>query len=178
MSTLRRPIERRDHVRGNPNAPVTLLEYGDFECPFCGQAYPIVKLVKEDTQGIAKFVFRHFPLSQAHPHALHAAYAAEAAGMQGKFWEMHDMLFEHQDMLEDEHLVGYARALRLDINQFIRDMGSQEVQHKVREDFMSGIRSGVNGTPTIFINERRFDGVHGYNELFAAIEEAARESQR
>ncbi len=170
MNTLTPPIGKRDHIRGNPRAPVSLVEYGDFECPYCGEAYPIIEQILEERGDELLFAFRHFPLSQIHPHALHAAAAAEAAGFQGKFWEMHGMLFTHQDALEDEDLVSYAEALDLDTKLFVDDMASNKVQQKIREDFLSGVRSGVNGTPTFFINGRRHEGSYDYDTLLAAID--------
>ncbi len=170
MSKLTVPVNERDHVRGPENAPVTLVEYGDYECPYCGAAYPIVKRIQKTMGNDLRFVFRNFPLAEIHPHALHAAYAAEAAGLQDKFWEMHDMLFEHQDALEDDDLLRYAQMLALDTDQFARDFASDEVASKVEEDFSSGVRSGVNGTPTFFINGVRHDDSYDYPELLAGLQ--------
>jgi protein-disulfide isomerase len=174
MSELTVPVSSQDHKQGSDDAPVVLVEYGDYECPFCGAAHVILKKLQKDL-GKDKFqmVFRNFPLSQIHPHALEAAFAAEAAGKQGKFWAMHDMLFEHQDSLEEHDLVSYAYALKLDVERFIDDMESEAVAQKVHEDFWSGVRSGVNGTPTFFINGERHDGSYSYGELRHAIELAA-----
>jgi protein-disulfide isomerase len=172
MKTVTVPMSMKDHITGKKNAPVTLLEYGDFECPYCGQAYPIVERIREIEGDDLRFVFRHFPLTQIHPHALPAALAAEAAGKQKKFWEMHHLFFENQNALEDGDLVAYAEELGLDLGQFVRDMQAPDVRQKVREDFLSGIRSGVNGTPTFFINGFRFDGSFEQEYLLAAIEEA------
>jgi protein-disulfide isomerase len=130
----------------------------------------VVKRIQAELAGNLLFVFRNFPLAQVHPHALHAAYAAEAASLQGAFWEMHDSLFENQNALEDHDLVRYAANLGLDTEEFASDMGSEEVAQRVREDFMSGVRSGVNGTPTFFINGQRHDGSYAYDVLRAAIE--------
>lgn len=171
MTILSIPVGKYDHIQGREDAPVTLLEYGDFECPYCGQAFPIVKHIQQELGNDLQFVFRHFPLSEVHPHASQVAHAAEAAGKQGKFWEMHDMLFEHQDALEDEDLVGYADELELDTKVFIDDFESPAVAKKVQEDFMSGVRSGVNGTPTFFINGVRFDEGYDYDTLLSALEE-------
>lgn len=164
------PVNKRDHVRGPENAPVTLVEYGDYECPYCGAAYPIVKRIQKTMGNDFCFVFRNFPLTEIHPHALHAAYAAEAAGLQDKFWEMHDMLYEHQDTLEEDDLFRYAQTLQLNTDQFAHDFSSDEVASKVEEDFSSGVRSGVNGTPTFFINGVRHDGSYDYPELLAALQ--------
>jgi protein-disulfide isomerase len=173
MNMLTVPVGKQDHVAGSSKAPVTLIEYGDYECPYCGEAYYIVKKLQEDLGDELRVVFRNFPLSQIHPHALNAALAAEAAGLQKKFWEMHDMLFENQDALENEDLVSYAYALKLDVAHFITDMQSAEVAQKVKTDFWSGVRSGVNGTPTFFIQGKRHNGAYSYGELREAIEQAA-----
>jgi len=166
------PISAEDHHLGPLNAPVNLVEFGDFECPFCGQAYPIVQEVKRRMGDSLCFVFRHFPLSQIHPHAERAAEAAEAAGAQGKFWQMHDMLFEHQNALDDAHLLDYAQAIGLDVNRFASDLAEQTYAPKVREHFRSGIWSGVNGTPTFFINSYRHDGPWDLPTLMAAVSSA------
>ena len=169
---LKPPVGANDHVQGSAKAPVTLVEYGDYECPYCGEAYSVVKELQERLGDQMRFVFRNFPLAQAHPHAEHAAEAAEAAAAQGKFWEMHDMLYENQDALEDEDLVRYARALHLDVPRFVKEMEAGTYTERVREDFRSGVRSGVNGTPTFFINGARHDGAFDLASLLAAIEEA------
>jgi len=171
LARLILPVGPRDHVIGPATAPVTMVEYGDFECPHCGQAHPIVKALLEQLGDQIRFAFRHFPLATIHPHAEHAAEAAEAAGAQGMFWEMHDMLFENQDALDDESLVQYAAALGLDMDRFISDLSSHVYAPKVREDFLSGVRSGVNGTPTFFINGARHDGSFDLESLMSAIEE-------
>src|SRR5579872_2835979 len=129
------PVGERDHAQGPATATVTLVEYGDYECPHCGRAYPIVKEVQRRFGNRLRFVFRNFPLSQAHPHAEHAAEAAEAAGAPGKFWEMHDTLFEHQEALDDPHLVGYAKRLQLDLPQFEEALNEHRFAARVREDF-------------------------------------------
>lgn len=149
------PVGSRDHIQGPATAPVTLVEYGDYECPSCGAAYPIVKEVRRRLGVRLRFVFRNFPLTTVHPHAQHAAEAAEAAGAQGRFWEMHDALFEHQDALADDALIGYARALGLDMIQFTRDLREHRYVARVGEDVAGGLRSGVNGTPAFYINGRR-----------------------
>jgi protein-disulfide isomerase len=172
MATLKPPVGPRDHMQGPPDAPVTLVEYGDYECPFCGAAYAIVKAIQERLGDQLCFVFRNFPLTEAHPHAEDAAEAAEAASGQGKFWPMHDMLYENQDALEPEDLVQYARSLRLDLPRFVKELSEHVWAERVREDFRSGVRSGVNGTPTFFINGVRHDGGYDMASLLAAIEEA------
>lgn len=173
--TLTPPVNASDHVLGPETAPVTLVEYGDYECPFCGQAYPIVKAVQRYFGNSLRLAYRHFPLTQMHPHAESAAEAAEAAAAQGAFWPMHDMLFEHQHALEFEDLVRYAATLDLDVDRFATELADAVYQPRVREHFMSGVRSGVNGTPTFFINGRRHDGPWDLESLTAAIELAASE---
>ena len=173
-SQLTPPVSERDHIAGPDDAPVTLVEYGDYECPYCGMAYPIVKAAQQRLGDQLRFVFRNFPLRESHPHAQHAAEAAEAAGAQGKFWEMHDMLFEHQDSLGDEDLITYADALGLDSEQFVDDLASGTYTPRVREDFRSGVRSGVNGTPTFFINGERYNGPWADEvRVVAALRDAA-----
>lgn len=166
------PVSERDHIQGPGTAAVTLVEYGDYECPFCGQAYPIVKEIQRRLGDQLRFVFRNFPLTQSHPHAEHAAEAAEAAGAQDRFWEMHDYLFEHQRALDDAHLLEYAAALNLDQARFKHDLTTHTFADRVREDFRSGVRSGVNGTPTFFINGTRHDDSYDLETLLAAIEAA------
>ena len=169
---LTSPVSHHDHADGPADAPVTLVEYGDFECSHCGQAYPIVKELQERLRGRLRFVFRNFPLTHSHPHALVAAEAAEAAGAQQKFWEMHDTLFEHQRALDDAHLEKYAQAIGLDVKRFDKEMEDGKHAARVREDFMSGVRSGVNGTPTFFINGVRYDGSWDAEPLIEALEAA------
>jgi protein-disulfide isomerase len=170
--------EDRDHIRGPRTAPVTLVEYGDYECPYCGQAYYVVKELERRAGSLMRFVFRNFPLTTIHPHAERAAQAAEAAGAQGKFWQMHDCLYENQHALEDEDLLKYGALVGLDIQRFVREMQEGRYLDRVREDFLSGVRSGVNGTPTFFINGVRHDGSWDLDTLLAAIEDAAQEGRR
>ena len=151
------PNSDRDHIQGPPSAPVTLLEYGDYECPYCGQAYPIIKEVQKHLGNKLRFVFRNFPVTEIHPHAQHAAEAAEAGAVQSKFWEMHDYLYEHQQALDDRHLEKYAHKLGLNLTKFNNEMSSHFHAGRVREDFLSGVRSGVNGTPTFYINAIRYN---------------------
>ena len=152
------PVGDEDHTAGPDDAPVTLVEYGDYECPSCGMAYPVVKAIQQRMGDRLRFVFRNFPLAESHPHAEHAAEAAEAAGAQGRFWPMHDTLFEHQQALDDAHLVRYAAELGLDADEMARALEEGTFEPRVRRDFRSGLRSGVNGTPTFFINGERYDG--------------------
>lgn len=173
------PVSERDHVTGPEDAPVTLVEYGDYECPYCGMAYPVVKSAQRELGKDLRFVFRNFPLAEAHPHARLAAEAAEAAAAQGKFWEMHDTLFEHQDALEAEDIIGYAKSLGLDMTQFGKDLQDSKYTKRVREDFRSGVKSGVNGTPTFFINGSRYEGSWANEKAFIhALHEAAQQSDR
>src|SRR5436309_4341922 len=141
-------VSQHDHQQGPETAPVTLVEYGDYECPYCGEAYPIVKEIQRRLGDRLRFVFRNFPLTQSHPQAEHAAEAAEAAAVQGKFWEMHDRIFEHQDAIGDRDLLEAGKTLGLDAAKFLQDMQSHTFLPRVKEDFQSGVRSGVNGTPT------------------------------
>ena len=172
MPELTQPVNQDDHIRGPESAPVTLVEYGDFECPSCGEAYPIVQKLLRRMDGQVRFVFRNFPLTQMHPHAGDAAEAAEAAAAQGKFWQMHNMLFEHQDALTRRDLQDYAEQLGLDTQRFDREMSRRTYANDVKEDFLSGVESGVNGTPTFFINGRRYDGPYDLESLQEAIERA------
>jgi protein-disulfide isomerase len=162
--SLRPPVSDRDHAQGPPDAPVTLVEYGDYECPYCGRAHPIVKLLQRRLGGSMRFVFRNFPLTEIHPHALHAAEAAESAAVRAgeeAFWCTHDTIYEHQQdspfALEDESLVSYAAACGADADQVATDLAADALEARVRQDFASGVRSGVNGTPTFFVNGERYD---------------------
>jgi protein-disulfide isomerase len=173
---LRLPVSpQRDHIRGPINAPITLLEYGDYECPYCGAAHAIVNAVREQMGDRLRFVFRHFPLVTIHPHAELAAEAAEAAGAQGKFWEMHDAIYENQENLSLVYLLNLADAIGLKLDQFKEDLGTNFYSDRVREDFMSGVRSGVNGTPTFFVNGLRYNGSWEMPDLLAAIKAAGQE---
>jgi protein-disulfide isomerase len=167
------PVSERDHAHGPASAPATLLEYGDYECPFCGQAHPVVRAVQARLGRRMRFVFRHFPLTEIHPRALPAAEAAEAAGAQGRFWQMHDLLFDNQPALADADLLRYAGALGLDLPRFVTELAEHVHEPKIREDFMSGVRSGVNGTPTFFINGVRHDGAWDVDTLSDALLAAA-----
>ncbi len=164
------PVGERDHVLGPEDAPVTLVEYGDYECPYCRQVVPIVRDLQERFGDRLRYVFRHFPLSTAHPYAQLAAEAAEAAGAQGRFWEMHHMLFEHQGTLERSNLFRFAEEIGLDTERFERELDGHVHAGRVREDFLSGVRSGANGTPTFFLNGARYDGPWDLDSLAAEIE--------
>jgi protein-disulfide isomerase len=157
MSKLKTAVNSQDHIQGNTNGPIELVEYGDYQCPHCGHAYPIIKSIQKKMGNKLKFVFRNFPLAESHPNAVNAAVASEAAAMQNKFWEMHDHLFEFQSRLDDESLVRYATQLKLNIEQFENDFEKPELIKKVDADFESGVRSGVNGTPSFFINGEKYN---------------------
>jgi protein-disulfide isomerase len=173
MSKLSIAVGRQDHVRGSPKAPMTLVEYGDFECPYCGRAYGILRDIEGEMGPQLCVVFRHFPLASIHPHAEAAALAAEAAGAQGRFWEMHDALYENQNALDDDDLLRYAEALDLEPMEFEKALRAATFLLRIKEDFMSGVRSGVNGTPTFFINGERHEGSYEYPVLIRALREAA-----
>jgi protein-disulfide isomerase len=164
--------DQRDHIQGPRTAAVTLVEYGDYECPYCGEAHPVLKELLKQFAGQVRLVFRNFPLTQIHPHAQDAAEAAEAASAQGRFWEMHDVLYERQDALEDEDLMSYAAELGLDSDRFQVELAEDVHAARIREDFMSGVRSGVNGTPTFFINGQRHDGGFDLQSLSDAVLDA------
>jgi protein-disulfide isomerase len=161
-------VGERDHIRGPADAPITLVEYGDFECPFCGMAYPVVRELRRRLGDRLRVVFRYFPLRNEHPHAQHAAEAAEAAAAQGKFWEMHDLLFEHQQALDDADLIRYAAELGLDTDRFRRELTEHRYRDRVQEDLLSGLHSGVRGTPTFFVNGVRHEGRWELEDLLAA----------
>jgi protein-disulfide isomerase len=173
-AVLTMPVdEDRDHIQGRADAAVTLVEYGDYECPYCGAAYPIVKEVQSRLGEELRFVFRNFPITTSHPHAEQAAEAAEAAAIQGSFWQMHDVLYENQSRLRDQDLRDYAETLGLDVERLDRELTEHVHAARVREDFMSGVRSGVNGTPTFYINGVRHDDSYAIETLLAALERAA-----
>ncbi len=172
------PVSDDDHAAGPADAPVTLVEYGDYECPYCGMAYPVVKALQRELGTRLRLVFRNFPLAEAHPHARHAAQAAEAASAQGKFWEMHDMLFEHQHALADADLIEYARELGLDAERVAQELEDGTHAKRVRDDFRHGVRSGVNGTPTFFINGERYDGSWMNDKKFVGALRAAVDASR
>jgi protein-disulfide isomerase len=175
MSTVKSnptlPMAGHDHIQGPINAPFALVEYGDYQCPYCGEAYPLVKAIQERLGDKLCFAFRNFPLTTMHPHAEHAAEAAEAAAGQGKFWEMHDILFENQNALEDDDIEQYAESLGLDSERLMGEVLSGAHALRLKEDFRGGARNGVNGTPTFFVNGVRYDGPPGVAGLFAALTE-------
>lgn len=169
---LSRPVSRADHVHGSEGAPVTLVEYADFECPHCLGAYWMLKEMTAWLGDDLRYVFRHFPVSDLHSHAQAAAEAAEAAAGDGKFWQMHDVLYEHQQMLDDRSLVSYASIINLDGCKFKQQMAERDFANKVHSDVESGVASGVSTTPTFFINGVRHDGECDIDTLLEAIEEA------
>ncbi len=164
------PVNPGDHAIGPPLARVTVVEYGDFECPNCKQAAPGVKLLLQRFAGRIRFVYRHFPLEEVHPHALLAAEAAESAGAQGKFWPMHDLLFDNQEHLKANALRGYAERLQLDLSRYASDMKDHGYLQRIREHVQSGRDSGVRHTPTFFVNRRIHDVSFGMSRLFEAVE--------
>jgi protein-disulfide isomerase len=172
MATLKIPITSADHFQGPESAEVTLTEYGDYECPHCGRAYPIVKHVQKHLGKRLRFVFRNFPLVEMHPHAEAAAETAEFAGAHGKFWEMHDLLFENQERLSGQLFLGLAQELELPATVLAEALEDGEFKNRVRGDFDGGVRSGVNGTPTFYIDALRHDGPFDFESLVTAIEAA------
>lgn len=172
--TLTVPVGPDDWTAGPDDAPVTLVEYGDFECPHCGAMEPVIRSLREWAGNNLRFVFRNFPLTASHPHAELAAEAAEAAGAQGAFWPMHDKLLANQQALTEHDLIQYAADLGLDVNTFTSALEHHLYQPKVQADFMSGVRSGVGGTPTFYINGTRYDGDYDEESLRKAVQKAAR----
>jgi len=169
IKSLTVPDPERDHISGSADGLIKLLEYGDYECPFCGEVQPTVKEIQRRLGDNLLFAFRNFPLTNIHPHSEHAAETAEAAGEQGNFWGMHDLLFENQYALEDENLAAYAAELGLDRARLIGEVTSGVYAPRIREDFKSGVRGGVNGTPTLFINGERYDGARDLKHLLNAL---------
>jgi protein-disulfide isomerase len=162
----------RDHIRGSAAAPVTLVEYGDYECPYCGQAEPVVRELLDSFGDDVRYVWRHLPLNDVHPNAQMAAEAAEAAGAQGAFWPMNDMLLRHQDALTADDLTGYAEELGLDVERFWDELRRRKYADRVAEDVASADASGVAGTPTFFINSRRHQGAYDIDTLTTAVSRA------
>jgi len=163
------PVGPADHVLGPVGAPITLVEYGDFECVHCGRAYAVVKTVAAELGRNLRFVFRHFPITQLHPHAQAAAEAAEAAAAEGRFWQMYEQLFEHQDALAARDLMSYANRIGLDGRRLLLEVTSHVYTPRVREDARSGLASGVHSTPTFFINGWRYDGRWDDPDIFSAL---------
>ena len=167
------PDPAPDHILGPADARVTLIEYGDFECPSCAQAAPAVKIMRDHFGRQVRFVFRHFPLREVHPHAELAAEAAEAAGAQGKFWPMHDLLFENQQHLKANHLRAYAQRLELDLSRYDYEMGDHVYLQRVREHVASGVASGVRATPGFYLNGVPQDVSFGFERLMEAVRQIA-----
>jgi protein-disulfide isomerase len=163
------PLGEDDHTLGPPTATVTLVEYGDYQCPFCRAAQPVVAQLLALHGDDILFAYRHFPLTQIHPYAFDAALAAEAAGAQGAFWPMHELLFANQPRFEPHHLLTYARSLGLDLDLFATDLEQRRHEPKVRADFIGGVRSGVNGTPTFFVDGVRHNGPNDLPTLLGVI---------
>jgi protein-disulfide isomerase len=170
------PVSERDHSQGPATAAVTLVQYGDYECPYTRRSTTVVRAIQQQLGDQLRFVFRNFPLTEIHPHALHAAFADEAAAAQGKFWQMHDSIFHHQHTLEDSDLVQFAEAVGLDLQQYARAMAEQRSLSRVEQDVEGGLRSGVQGTPTFFINGVLYRGSWEQDVLLAALQAASRTS--
>ena len=169
LSRLLLPIRPVDHVRGPEDAPFTLVEYGDYECPDCGRLYVILRDLQQDIASRLRIMFRHYPLSGVHHHAQQAAEAAEAAGAQGKFWEMHTLLFERQNALRTKDLIHYAEELNLDVERFHNELKNETYSERVRADFLAGVQNGVYGTPGLFLNGVRYDGDWGKESLLRLL---------
>lgn len=170
MTSLKVPVSSKDHIKGNQSGAITLVEYADLECPHCRKAQPIVEQLMEHFDHQIKFVLRHFPLSELHPHAEMAAEATEFAGEHNKFWEMENLIFENQENLDEQLLLELAQVLELPTDEMETAISNKEFESKIRTDFMGGIRSGVNGTPTFFINDQRYNGPIQFEPLVSAIQ--------
>jgi protein-disulfide isomerase len=175
-------VLKNEQIKGNQSAPVTLVEYSDFQCPACGAFYPVVKRLLEEYGDKIKFIYRHFPLRQIHANADLAARAAEAAGQQGKFWEMHDLIFENQKNWSgaknaETLFTEYAGYLNLNVEQFKTDLQAEGIVQKVKKDYESGIASGVNATPTFFLNGKKIENLRSYEELRNIVIQAVAEEQ-
>ena len=170
---LRTPVTEHDHVRGPAGAPVTIVEYGDFQCPFCGLAHANLREVLRQRAETVRLVYRHFPIANIHPYAERAAEAAEAAGRRGRYWEMHDWLFEHQDQLDPVHLTLGVEQLGLPVDEVEAEIGRHANADRIRHDFVGGIRSGVDATPTLFVNDSRHDGDYDLATLLTTVDTAA-----
>ena len=171
MTTLQIPVSSSDHIQGNTTAPVILVEYGDYECPYCGKAHHVIKQLQKYFGPNLGFVFRHFPLVEVHPHAEIAAETAEFTNSHHRFWEMHDLLYENQNNLSMLMLFDLAKALALPISELQDALQARRYYPKIQSDFLGGVKSGVNGTPTFFINNERYNGSWELADLREAIEE-------
>ena len=174
QQSLAVPVSERDHSQGPAFAAITLVQYGDYECPYTRQSTWVVHAIQQELGDQVRFVFRNFPLTEIHPHALHAAFAAEAAAAQGKFWQMHDYIFHHQHTLEDSDLEQFAEAVGLDMQQYARAMAERSSLARIEEDVEGGERSGVQGTPTFFINGVLYRGSWEKDALLTALQAASR----
>lgn len=175
MSDLKEPVTEQDHVKGASDAAVTVVEYGDFQCPHCAEATQVIEELQQNDPNV-RFAFRHFPLVDAHPSAVDAAIAAECAARQGKFWEFYMLLFENPTALDRASIIAYAQDVGLDLDQFQSDLEDPSVKDKINSDLASAANSGVNATPTIFINSQRYEGPHSFNELSLVIRDFEREA--
>ena len=176
QASLTPPIADRDHIRGTPGAIATLVAYGDYECPYTGKAMNVVGQLQQELGEDLRFVFRNFPLTEIHPHALRAAEAAEAAAAQGRYWQMHDYLFAHQHALEESDLLQYASDLGLDTARFARDLATHAYVGRIKGDVESGLLSGVQGTPTFFINGVLHNASWEHDSLGVALQRAIEQS--
>jgi protein-disulfide isomerase len=174
---LLNPVQEWDHIRGPADAPFTLVEYGDYECPDCGRLFATLESVQQEFGTRLRLVYRHYPLSGIHKHAQMAAEASEAAGAQGRFWEMHDLLFQHQDALDEKHLLRYAQQLGLDVDRFHRELKQRTYAERVSQDFIAGVQNGVNGTPGLFLNGVRQPSVFDQPALIALLKAVPSASQ-
>jgi protein-disulfide isomerase len=170
--TLSVAVGKSDHARGAQDAPVTLVEYGDYQCPYCADVHSMIQSIAKTMGANLRFVFRHMPLKVMHPYAQYAAEAAEAAGAQGKYWEMHDAIYDHQSDLDLELVHALALTLELDMPRFEADMEARRYRPRVERDFMGAMRSGVAATPTFFINGERYEGILEQRALLTALQRA------
>ena len=178
MANLIVPVSAHDHIRGPVDAPLTLVQYGDFQCPHCAAAYPEVAEIANELSDSLRLVFRHFPLAEVHPQAQRAAEAAEAAASQGRFWEIAPLLYENQDQLDDHSLGRYAKKAGVDLKRFRKELSSGVHAARIRADYLGGVRSGVNGTPTFFINGKRYEGMFKSEAFVAALLNESRSVHR
>lgn len=170
MATLKISVTDEDHIQGSSEAPITLVEYGDYECPYCGKIYPIIKELQKHYGHKLRFVFRNFPLNEMHPFAEVAAETAEFAGKRKLFWEMHDSLYENQAQLSGAFILELTESLGLSGKELEMALEKKTFLQKIREDFLGGVKSGVNGTPTLFINEARYNGPMDLEGLIEKID--------
>jgi protein-disulfide isomerase len=168
--SLRVPVSDNDHSEGDKNAAIVLIEYGDYECPHCGAAYPVIKKLQKHFGSKLRFIFRNFPIAESHPHAVTAAYVAEASALQGKFWPVHDLIYEHQQNLSTQLLLSLAESAGVDIKKLSQDISTPAVTDRVEKDLEGGARSGVNGTPSFFVNGYKYEGYHEYDRMRKDLE--------